>query len=180
MTVSGVAVSLNNFLMLGCLIVLSLDTGSFIVNLKSRRDRGFHVFKELCQFLPKLGRVRANSFPAENDYHGIMSLSFSDAEALSVEDFITRSKLGTRLNTCCRRKAEKEMGEERNKTLSLDEVTANNREEFGRSTRGYVARLLKTTQSLTRFTSDIVRGLGSFDLKIMLIDPLEQATYCFK
>ena len=99
---------------------------------------------------------------------------------MSVEDFITRSELGTRLDTCCRRKAEKELGEERNKTLSLDEVTANIREEFGRSARGYVAHLLKSTQSLTRFTSDIVRGLGSFDLKIMLIDPLEQATYCFK
>ena len=72
------------------------------------------------------------------------------------------------------------MGEERNKTLSLDEVTVNNREEFGRSARGYVAHLHKSTQSLSRFTFDIVRGLGSFDFEIMLIDPLEQATYCFK
>ena len=153
-----------------------------MVNLKSRPDRGFHVYKEFCQFLLKLGRrcVRANSLPAENDYHGILSLSFPDAKALSVEDFITRSKLGTRLNTCCRRKAEKEMGDERNKTLSLDEVTANNWEDFGRSARGYVAHLLQSTQGLARFTSDIVRGLGSFDLEIELIDPVEQATYCFK
>ena len=124
--------------------------------------------------------MRANSLPAENDYQGILGLSFPDAKALPVEDFITRSKLGTRLDTCCRRKAEKEMGEERNRTLSLDEVAANNREEFGRSARGYVAHILKSTQGLTRFTSDIVRGLGSFDLEIMLSDPLEQATYCFK
>ena len=124
--------------------------------------------------------MRANSLPAKNDYQGILGLSFPDAKALPIEDFITRSKLGTRLGTRCRRKAEKEMGEERNKTSSLDEVAANNREEFGRSARGYVAHILKTTQGLTRFTSDIVRGLGSFDLEIMLSDPLEQATYCFK
>ena len=124
--------------------------------------------------------MRAHSRPADNDYHGILSLSFPDAKVLSVEDFITRSKLGTRLNTCCRRKAEKEMGEEQNKTLSLNEVSANNREEIGRSARVYVANLFKSIQGLTRFTSDIVWGLGSFDLEIMLIDPIEQATYCFK
>ena len=72
-------------------------------------------------------------------------------------------------------KAEKEMGEEQNKTLKLDEVSANNREEFGRSARGYVANLVKSTQGLSRFTSDIVRGFGSFDLEIMLIDQLFQA-----
>ena len=72
------------------------------------------------------------------------------------------------------------MSEEENKTLSLDEVTANNGEEFGRSARGFVANLLKTTQGLTRFMSDIVKSLGFIDLEIMLVDPIEQATYCFK
>ena len=72
------------------------------------------------------------------------------------------------------------MGDEDNKNLTLDQVTASNREEFGRLARGYVANLLNATQGLSRFTSDIVKGLGSFDLEILLQDPLEQATYCFK
>ena len=92
--------------------------------------------------------VRANSLPADDNCHGILSLSFPDAKALTVGNFITRSKLGTRLSTCCRRKAEKELDEEQNKSLSLDELTANNREEFWWSARGYVADLLKTTQGL--------------------------------
>ena len=64
--------------------------------------------------------------------------------------------------------------------MSPEETAANNRDEFGRSSRGYVAYLLGATQKLTRFTSDIVRGLGSFDLEIFLVDPVKQATYCFK
>ena len=72
------------------------------------------------------------------------------------------------------------MTEEKNKGLSLAEVTASIQEEFGRLARGYVANLLNSTQALSRFTSDIVRGLGSFDLEILLIDPVEQASYCFK
>ena len=72
------------------------------------------------------------------------------------------------------------MGEEQNKTLSLDELLANNREKFGRSARGYVAISHKFTQGLTRFTSDIVKSLRFFDLEIMLVDLIEQATYCFK
>ena len=66
------------------------------------------------------------------------------------------------------------------KDLSLEVIAANNRDEFGRSAREYVAYLLGATQKLTRFTSDIVRGLGSFDLEILLVDPVEQATYCYK
>ena len=63
---------------------------------------------------------------------------------------------------------------------SLDEFTAKNREDFGSLGRGYVANLLTATKRLTRFTFDIVRGLRSFDVKIPLVDPIEQATYCFK
>ena len=110
----------------------------------------------------------------------MLNLSFSDAKALPVEDFIVRSKLGAKLDVFCKQKAEKEMGDEQNRTLGLDKVTANNREEFGRAARGYVVPLLKTSQGLTRFTSDFVKRLGSFDLETMLVDPLDQATFCFK
>ena len=159
-----------------------LDTNSFTLNLKSRRDRGFYVYKELCQFLFKLARrcIRPSSLPADNDNHGILQFSFPEAKAMVVDDFKTRSKLGPRLDLGCKQKAEKKRNEGDNKNLSLEEITANNREEFGRSARGYVVYLVGATQKLNRFTSDIVRGLGSFDLEVLLVDPVEQAMYCFK
>ena len=131
------------------------------MTLKSRRDRGFHANKELCQFLFKLDSrcVRSNSLPAE-DYNAI--------------------KIGTSTRYLLQKKDSKKLGEEKNKTLSLDEVTTNNREEFGRSARRYVTSLLNAAHGLTQFTSDIVEGLWSFDLDIMLVDPLEQDAFCFK
>ena len=92
-----------------------------------------------------------------------------------MDDFKTRFKLGPRLDIDCKQKAEKERNEGDNKNLSLKEITANNREEFGRSARWYVDYLVGATQRLNRFTSDIVRGLGSFDLEVLLVDPVEQA-----
>ena len=117
---------------------------------------------------------RPSSLPANNDIQGILQFSFPEAKAFVVDYFITRSKLATRLDVGCKQKAEKERDEVKNKELSLEEIAANNREEFGGSVRGYVAYLFGATQKLNRFTS------GSFDLEILLVDPLEQASYCFK
>ena len=138
------------------------------------------MHKELCQFLYKLARrcIRPCSLPAEDDYQGILECSFPEAKV--IEDFITRSKLKTRLEVGCKQKAEKELDDDKNQGLSLEKITANNVAEIGRSARGYVAYLLGATQKLSRFTSDIVKGLGSFDLEILLVDPMEQDSYCFR
>ena len=160
----------------------SLDSSSFILNLKTRRDRGFHVHKELCQYLHKLAQwcIRPSCLPPEADYHDILRISIPDSKALTVSDFVSRLKLGPRLEACCKRKSEKERKEAKNSELSLEEMFANNREEFGRQARWYVAHLFEAATGLTRFTSDIVKGLGSFDLETLFVDTMEQAAYCFK
>ena len=43
-----------------------------------------------------------------------------------------------------------------------------------------MAHLLGAATRLTRFTSDIVKGLGSFDLETLFVDTMEQDAYCFK
>ena len=45
-------------------------------------------------------------------------------------------------------------------------MTPNNREEFGRSARGYIAHLFGAAQGLTRFTSDIAKGLDHLTWKL--------------
>ena len=162
---------------------LVLDyTSSFTLNLKQRRDRGFHVFRELIQFIFKLGRrcIRPANLPIENNMLNILCLSIPDVKALSISDFLSRSKLETRLETACKAQAEAEKGERKNEEMKLEEIASKIKEEFGRSARSFVIFLFKGTQGLTRFTSDIVKGLGSFDLEIMLVEPLENAAYCFK
>ena len=157
-------------------------TSSFTTNLKRRRDRGFHVYRELGQYLFKLGRrcVSPSSIPEESDFPGVYSLVMADTKALSVADFLSRSKLSEKLATACKLKAEAEMSEKKNEKLTLAEVTENVKTDFGRTAHSYVVTLFGTAQKLQRFTSDIVRGLGSFDLDVMLVDPISLATFCFK
>ena len=157
-------------------------TTSFTLNLKQRRDRGFHVYRELCQYLFKLGRrcIRAANLPAESDHQAILNLSIPDGKALSVSDFLIQSKLGAKLDIACKSKAEAEKREKKNEGLTLREISSKYKEEFGRTARSYVIFLFKRAQGLNRFSSDIVKGLGSFDLDVMLVNPLERAAYCFK
>ena len=43
-----------------------------------------------------------------------------------------------------------------------------------------MAHLFGAATGLTRFASDIVKGLGSFDLETLFVDTMEQAAYFFK
>ena len=140
------------------------------------------MFRELVQFLFKLGRrcIRPANLPIESDFLNILCLSIPDVKALSITDFLSRSKLEARLETARKAQAEAEKGERKNEGLKLEEIASKIKEEFGRTARSYVIFLFKGAQGLTRFTSDIVKGLGSFDLEIMLVEPLENVAYCFK
>ena len=159
-----------------------LDTTSFIPHLVERRDHGFHIYRQLCHYLFKLGRrcIKAKRLPQETDLSGILGVSVSDARALSVPDFITRSKLDQRLNTACKIKAEKELSDKKASRANLPKLVNQSEEEFGRLGRSYVAYLFHAAQSNLQLPSDIVKGMGSFDLDIIFRSPLSQALYCFK
>ena len=107
-------------------------------------------------------------------------MSISDAQALSVTDFIVRSKLERRLNTACKIKAEKELSDKKASRANLPKLVKANKEEFGRLGRSYVAYLFQAAQSNLQLTSDIVKGMGAFDLDVIFRSPLSQALYCFK
>ena len=51
--------------------------------------------------------------------------------------------------------------------------------DFRRLSGSYVTHLLKGTRSHFDFTTDIVQGLGSFDLEILLKLPVALASMCF-
>ena len=159
-----------------------LDTTSFVPHLVERRDHGFHVYRQMCQYLFKLGRrcIRSRSLPQETDLCGILDVSVSQARALPVSDFIARSKLEQRLNTACKITAEKELSDKKASRATLPKLIKDNKEEFGRLGRSYVSYLFHAAQSNLQLTSDFVKGMGSFDLDIVFRSRLSQALYCFK
>ena len=164
------------------LYFVCLDTTSFVPHLVELRDHGFHIYRQLCQYLFKLGRrcIKSKSLPLETDLTGILNVSVSDAKDLPVTDFIVRSKLEQRLNTACKIKAKKELSDKKASRANLPKLVKASKEEFGRLGRSYVAYLFQAAQSNLQLTSDIVKGMGSFDLDIIFRSPLSQALYCFK
>ena len=151
-------------------------------HLVDRRDRGFHVYRQLCLFHFKIGRrcIRSKSLPQESDLSGILNVVMADAKALSATDFIVPSKLDQRLDVACKVKAEGELSESKGNRSTLPKRIKESKEEFGRFGRSYVAYLFQAAQNNLLLTSDTVKGLGSFDLDIIFCAPLEQAVYCFK
>ena len=72
-------------------------TSSFSLNLKRWRVRGFHVYRELFQYLFKLGRrcIRTANLPAQSDLQGILTKSIPEVKALSMSEFHSRpNKIG--------------------------------------------------------------------------------------
>ena len=116
------------------MVLSCLDTTSFVPHLVERRDRGFHIYRQLCLYLFKLGRrcIKPKSLPQESDIAGILSVSSFDARAPAITDFIARSKLGQRLDVACKIKAEKELSEKSGIKASLPKLVKEHKEEFGR------------------------------------------------
>ena len=137
-------------------------TTSFVVNFKQRLDRGFHVFRELRQFLFEVGRryIRPAILPNETDHQAILNLPLPDLQALGIGDFLSRSKQNGRLDPACKAKAEAEKGDKKNEGLTLDEITRRNKEEFARTARSYVIFLFKGTQGLTASPQILSEGMA--------------------
>ena len=124
--------------------------------------------------------MRPKSLPQENDLSAILGIAVSDTRALSITNFIVRSKLEQRLTFACKVKAERELSDKKGSRANLPKLVKEAKEDFGRLGRAYVAYLFQTAQSNLQLMSDIVKGLGSFILDVMFRCPLSQALYCYK
>ena len=139
-------------------------TTSFTLNFNQRRDPGFHVYRELSQFLFNVGRrrIRPANLPAENNHQGVLKLSIPDVKALTITDFLSRSELDSRLDIACKAKTDAEKGEKKKEGLTLEAISNKYKEEFGRTARSYVIFLFKGTQMLTRFSSSVQHDRSIF------------------
>ena len=108
-----------------------------------------------------------------------MHLDIKKVTALTVTEFISRIKLGFRLRVPCRAMAERDLRDKQNQGLPMDALANKNKDDFGRSARSYILHLFGTVQSQKSLTTDLMKGLGSFDLDTLLHDPLSHADYCF-
>ena len=150
--------------------------------MSGRRDRGFYTFRQLCQYLLTLARRCASPkcIPSEDQWSEILELDLKRVAALSVSEFITRIKLGTKLDSACKAKAERDVKDKQTDGFPSDALSGKHKEEFGRAARSYATHLFNSMQHQTSLTTDLVRGLGSFDLETLLTGSIEHAMYCHR
>ena len=159
-----------------------LDVNSFTISLSGRRDRSFYYYREVSQFLMALGRrcVNPKNLPPDSDLTKILDLSIADAKALNITEFLERLKFGSKFNHACKVRADRAKHDKKYEGVSVKEVVPAMKEEFARSARSYLVYLFRETQGLKGLTSDIIKGLGAFDLSTLLIDPPEFGTSCLR
>ena len=114
-----------------------------------------------------------------DDWPEILDLNLKTTSALTVTEFIGRSKLDPKLAVACKIRAERDKHEEKNKAMPMEILINQNKEEFGITAGSFVTYLFNTVQSLKPPTSDIVKGLGAFDLETLLIGRISHAMHCF-
>ena len=123
--------------------------------------------------------IQSSDLPDDQDWPAILNLDIKAVRALTVSEFISRIKLGSRLRIACRAMAERDIREKKDQGLPIDALANKNREVFGRSARSYISHLFSSVQNQKTLTTDLMKGLGSFDLDTLLHDPLPHAVYCF-
>ena len=88
--------------------------------------------------------MRPKSLPQENDLSAILGIAVSDTRAVSIADYIVRSKLEQRQNVACKVKAERELSNKKGNRANLPKLVKEAKEDFGRLGRAYVAYLFQT------------------------------------
>ena len=75
--------------------------------------------------------------------------------------------------------AERDIRDKKDQGMPLDALANKNRDDFGRSARSYVSHLFSSVRNQKTLTTDLMKGLSSFDLDTLLHEPLPHAMYCF-
>ena len=159
-----------------------LDNKCFSRSLMRRRDSGFFTFGELCRYIRKLcsRSILPKHTPADTDWSGLLQLALDECRELSCRDFLTRLNLKFDLEGASRVKARKDHSGRKNLSSVLESLAEDIRDDFATQARHYIVYLLDSLLKDVRLTAGIVRGMASFDLTVLLTQPMDQALFCFR
>ena len=157
-----------------------LDLASFDRSLSGCRDSGFFMFGQLCKFIHRLASRIAQpaSIPICTDWFGLLSFELDDLVPLSPSEFLKRLKLRGDLDAACRVKAERDTSSKPG-SLAVAELSSKAKEQFGQECIDYILYLLRVLQKHTSLTSNIVKGMASFDPQVLFSTTSDLASRCF-
>ena len=123
--------------------------------------------------------MESESLPDEQLWHSIHTVGYGDLPRLKPTEFLQKHRLSGKLEPACRKRAQQEVHEKLHPNVPLDEVVSKVKVRFVREARQYLAHLCAAVQDHVSGTSDIVKGLASFDPHVLFVLPLSQASTSF-
>ena len=126
-----------------------------------------------------LEMLPSQDLPDDQDQSALLTLGLKTVTSLIVSETITIIKLGPGLRFTCRAMAENDLRDKRDQGLPINALTNKNRDDLWRSAGSFIFYLFSSVQNQKTLTSDLVKGLGSFELDPLLHAPLPHAVYCF-
>ena len=167
-----------------CLLYLSrlylrfvLDVSSFGQSLSGKTDSGFSVYGQLALFARKLASrcLVSTSVPEENEWTSLVGLKLTSVKRIASRQFLRRMKLEGKVVAAANMKASNDSSEQPSNKESVSKLSDQFVNDFAILSRDYVFYLLGEVLSHVSLTADIVRGLASFDLKVLFLLPTSMA-----
>ena len=146
---------------------------SFERSLSRRRDAGFFLCGQLCQFVRTLASrsLLTASIPDADDWLSLISFEVSAIKPLSSRQFLRRIQLETKVAAGAKIKAEQDISERSGSRDGLDKAIEKVMDNFALTARNYVTFLIESTLGHITITADVVRGLASFDPQVLFVLP---------
>ena len=161
--------------------LLRLDNKCFSRSLMRRRDSSFFTFGELCRYIRKLcsRSILPKHTPADTDESSLLQLPLDHCRELSCRDFLARLKLKFNLEEASRAKVRKDYSGKKFLNSVLETLAEEIRDNFATQSRRYIVYVFDSLLKDIRLTAGVVRGMASFDLTVLLTQPMEQGLFCF-
>ena len=156
------------------------DVNSFSRALSGKQDSNFYTLGQLCRFVRKLCArcFVGTSLPKDDDWDQLLSLTLLTLPQLPSKVFLQRLGLEEKVRVASKQKAESEICDKGNKSAT-DKLCEKLQEDFAIMGREYIRHLLRNVLRHVSLTTELVRGLSSFDPRVLFCQPMSVGTKYF-
>ena len=153
------------------------DVSSFPVNLQHRRDASFYLCGEVCRFLslPCSRVYTPDTAPLANAWFLLLSFQTSEATFLDEEEYLVRLKLTNKVSSASKAKAEGMHFGKKSERPAILATTETVKSDFVKDSQQYVQYLINEVLRQTGLTTNIVKGMATFDPFILFKRPMDVA-----
>ena len=151
-------------------------------SLTGRDDCGFFVCGQLCKYIRRLSSrcLSSSSVPGESEWLKLLDLDLNSCSKMAPNQFLAKMRLTDQVALGSKHKAERELSETKGSRSVLDKLASTLNDNFATSGRNYTVFLLESVLKHVTLSSDLVKGMGSFDPQVIFVLPVSLGVSLFR